>query len=221
MYLSTHNRVLLRGLLAGAMVLTGASACSRSDRADRGRDTTPVGETGAAVQPDTQPTATTQPSTRPVPPPSAPRRQRPHRQQATAPRPSSQSSVPSVVDSTGETSDYGVSGYRAMGHDSAVASVATDSAADTSVAVTTIDSSSTPADSSVAVAVDTSMADTAVAASNAPSTTGMRPVRSGRSGSEHRRRRRRREAGKTREADRPASWWPNRGLNRTVPADSI
>lgn len=52
MLLTIHNRALLRGMLAGAVALGGVSACSRSDRADAGRDTT---QTGAAVTPaDTQ-----------------------------------------------------------------------------------------------------------------------------------------------------------------------
>jgi hypothetical protein len=46
MRVSLSNRALLRGLLAGAVVLTG-TACSRSDRAETGRDNS------AAVLPDT------------------------------------------------------------------------------------------------------------------------------------------------------------------------
>ncbi|HMH55976.1 MAG TPA: hypothetical protein VK535_06905 [Gemmatimonadales bacterium] len=51
-----HNRTLLRGILAGTVVLTGVSACSRSDRAGTGRDTTQSGanapqpSAGAATQ---------------------------------------------------------------------------------------------------------------------------------------------------------------------------
>ena len=56
MNLSMHNRTLLRGILAGTVVLTGVSACSRSDRAGTGRDTTQSGanapqpSAGAATQ---------------------------------------------------------------------------------------------------------------------------------------------------------------------------
>jgi hypothetical protein len=48
MHLSIHSRTLLRGMLAGAVALAGVSACSRSDRADAGRDSTQTGQTGAA-----------------------------------------------------------------------------------------------------------------------------------------------------------------------------
>jgi hypothetical protein len=59
MLLSTHNSTLLRGMLAGAVALAAASACSRSDRSDTGsRDTT---QTGAVAPTDTQPSATPQP----------------------------------------------------------------------------------------------------------------------------------------------------------------
>jgi hypothetical protein len=56
MNLSMHNQALLRGILAGVVVLSGASGCSRSDRAGAGRDT---GQTSAtAVTPsDTQTSA--------------------------------------------------------------------------------------------------------------------------------------------------------------------
>jgi hypothetical protein len=62
MHLSLPTHALLRGVLAGAVAIAGASACSRSDRTETGSDTT------AAVLPDTtsatadnqgaQPTAT-------------------------------------------------------------------------------------------------------------------------------------------------------------------
>lgn len=47
MDLSNFHRALLRGIVAGAVVVAGTAACSRSDRADSGRDNT------AAVLPDT------------------------------------------------------------------------------------------------------------------------------------------------------------------------
>jgi hypothetical protein len=59
MDLSIHNRALM-GLLAGAVVFA-ASACSRSDRSDTGRDNT------GAVSPDS---ASTQPTNSAVTPPS-------------------------------------------------------------------------------------------------------------------------------------------------------
>ena len=60
MLFSISNRVLLRGFLAGAVVIAGASACSRSDRTETASDTT------AAVLPDTMSDqATTTPATPP------------------------------------------------------------------------------------------------------------------------------------------------------------
>jgi len=50
------NRALLRGMIASAVVLAGATACSRSDRSDTGRDNT------AAVLPDTTAADTATPS---------------------------------------------------------------------------------------------------------------------------------------------------------------
>jgi hypothetical protein len=62
MDLSNHNRALLRGLLAAAVVLASASACSRSDRTDTGRDNT------GAISLDS---SGTQPANSAVTPPSA------------------------------------------------------------------------------------------------------------------------------------------------------
>lgn len=71
MNLSMHNPALLRGILAGTVVLSGLSACSRSDRADSGRDTTQsasmtpsdtglgASTTQAPAEPATQPTGDT------------------------------------------------------------------------------------------------------------------------------------------------------------------
>lgn len=56
MNLLMHNQALLRGILAGAVVLSGASACSRSDRAGTVRDTTQSGVT-AVTPSDTQTSA--------------------------------------------------------------------------------------------------------------------------------------------------------------------
>lgn len=91
MHLSIANRALLRGMLAGTVVLAATSACSRSDRADSGRDTT---QTATAVTPsDTAGVAATQPTPADtVSPPSTPSR--------AAPAPTPQDSTPS--------------GYRAM-----------------------------------------------------------------------------------------------------------
>ena len=56
MNLSIHNQALLRGILAGAAVLSGVSACSRSDRSGTGRDATQSGAT-TVTPPDSQTSA--------------------------------------------------------------------------------------------------------------------------------------------------------------------
>jgi hypothetical protein len=63
MRLSNYHRELFRGILAGAVVLTVGSACSRSDRADAGRDTTLTNQTGVAGSAaDSQSMRATQPT---------------------------------------------------------------------------------------------------------------------------------------------------------------
>ncbi|MGH7510612.1 MAG: hypothetical protein ACREMZ_14230 [Gemmatimonadales bacterium] len=57
MALAITNRALLRGMLAGALVLAGTTACSRSDRTETGSDNT------GAVVPDTMSGTVTQPGT--------------------------------------------------------------------------------------------------------------------------------------------------------------
>jgi hypothetical protein len=59
MNLSMHNHALLRGILAGAVVLSGASACSRYDRAGAARDTTQPG--AVAVTPSDSHTSVSAP----------------------------------------------------------------------------------------------------------------------------------------------------------------
>jgi hypothetical protein len=114
MNLSMHNQTLLRGILAGAVVLTGVSACSRSDRAGTGRDTTqsdanaPQPSAGAAAQPSGD-TATATAQTR------TPR-------QRTTP-----SSRRARQDTTVKSGEAAVSGYREMEQDS-VSTAASDSA---------------------------------------------------------------------------------------------
>jgi hypothetical protein len=49
MEFSNHNRALIRGLLAGVLVLAGVSACSR----DKGAETGAVGDTSAVISPET------------------------------------------------------------------------------------------------------------------------------------------------------------------------
>lgn len=108
MNLSMHNQALLRGILAGAVVLSGASACSRHDRAGAGRDTTASASqpsAGAATQPsgDTA-RATAQTRT-------------PH--QRTRP-----SSTRARQDTTVRSGEAAVSGYRGMEPDTASAEMA-------------------------------------------------------------------------------------------------
>jgi hypothetical protein len=110
MNLSMHNQALLRGILAGAVVLSGASACSRHDRAGAGRDTTASASqpsAGAATQPsgDTA-RATAQTRT-------------PH--QRTRP-----SSTRARQDTTVRSGEAAVSGYRGMERDSSVSAAAPD-----------------------------------------------------------------------------------------------
>jgi hypothetical protein len=144
MLLTIHNRALLRGMLAGAVTLGGVSACSRSDRADAGPDTT---QTGAAATADTQPSAATQPAMTDTAAAPAPDTGAATPQIAT-PTPKAKPSQPAAEpkDTTPPTGE-GVSGYRAMGHDTT----------DTSVAATTSDTAATEM---AGAAVDTSEGDT-------------------------------------------------------------
>jgi hypothetical protein len=116
MLLTIHNRALLRGMLAGAVALGGVSACSRSDRADAGRDTT---QTGAAVTPaDTQ--ASTASQTAGGDTAVAPARDTATvAPQVATPQPEPQPARPTAKpeDTAAKTGDQPVSGYQAMGHD--------------------------------------------------------------------------------------------------------
>jgi len=107
MLFSTHNGTLLRGMLAGAVALAAASACSRSDRSDTGsRDTS---QTGAVAPTDTQPSATPQP----IPADS------------TMADTSTKTQAPTSrihSDSAAKTGKPGTAGYRAMERDTSAAS---------------------------------------------------------------------------------------------------
>jgi hypothetical protein len=206
MLLTIHNRALLRGMLAGAVALGGISACSRSDRADAGRDTT---QTGAAVTPaDTQ--ASTAPQTAAGDTALAPSRETTTAApQMATPQPEPQPARPTAEakDSAAETGDQPVSGYQAMGHDTSAAAGNVDSTAvsaevgqttDTSVSPTPGDTTETEvagaatdtttretvnaADSTAAVAMgdsmpsDHAMADTAAEVSTDTTTAGYEPM---------------------------------------------
>jgi len=126
MNLSMHNPTLLRGILAGAVVLAGVSACSRSDRAGTGRDTTQSGAT--AVEPSDSQTSANAPQ------PSAGAATQPSGDTATATaqtRTPRQRTTPSSrrarQDTTVKSGEAAVSGYRGMEQDS-VSTAASDSA---------------------------------------------------------------------------------------------
>jgi hypothetical protein len=118
MNLSMPNQALLRGIVAGAVILSGVSACSRSDRADAGRDTT---QTGAAVvtPPDTQTSVSpSQPSAGAAAQPSgdtvATAQTRTPQQRSTGRRDAGR-------DTTAKLGEEAVSGYRGMEQDTSVA----------------------------------------------------------------------------------------------------
>jgi hypothetical protein len=125
MHLSIYNRALL---LATAVAFAGA--CSRSDRAETARDTTQVGETGVAVTPsDTQGTTATQPA-------RADTASAPARDTGTAAETATETpkATPSprggTQDSSVASGDQGVSGYRAMDHDTATVALGDSGAVD-------------------------------------------------------------------------------------------
>jgi hypothetical protein len=131
MNLSMHNQALLRGILAGAVVLSGASACSRSDRVGAARDTTQSGATaltpsdgqtspsapqpsaGAATQPSGDTAMTTVRDTA-----------RATAQTRTPHRRTTPSSTRTRQDTTVRSGEAAVSGYRGMERDTASAEMA-------------------------------------------------------------------------------------------------
>jgi hypothetical protein len=121
MNLSMQNQALLRGILVGA-VLSGATACSRHDRAGAGRDTTESGAT--AVTPSDSQTSTTAPqlSTGAATQPSGDTARTTVRDagrtiaQAPTPR-TGPSSTQATRDTTVKSAEAGVSGYREMKRD--------------------------------------------------------------------------------------------------------
>jgi hypothetical protein len=162
MNLSMHNQVLLRGIMVSAVVLSGASGCSRSDRAGVGRDTTQTGAT-AVTPSDTQTSASaaqrsagasTQPSgdtamttTRDTARATA--------QTPTSPQPSRPSNRRIRPDTTVKSGAEAVSGYRGMERDSSAQpepSAATRN---------TRDSAGVSSDSSVSTSPDTTSAEVA------------------------------------------------------------
>jgi hypothetical protein len=135
MYFSIHNPGLLSGIMAGAVALAGASACSRSDRANAGRDSTQTGaaapadsqaspSASASAQPDTatQPTTGTPPSSTDTATgtPSSTGNEGASSQNTKAGHRHARSR-PSA-DRASANGDQGVAGYKAMGPDSSTAS---------------------------------------------------------------------------------------------------
>jgi hypothetical protein len=127
MHLSIYNRALL---LATAVAFAGVAACSRSDRADAGRDTTQVGETGVAVTPsDTQGTTATQPARADTA--SAPASDTATTSETATETPKATPSPRAEAqDSSVANGDQGVSGYRAMEHDTATVALGDSGAVD-------------------------------------------------------------------------------------------
>jgi hypothetical protein len=162
MNLSMHHQTLLRGIVAGAVVLAGVSACSRSDRAGTGRDTTQSGAT-AVVLSDSQTSAN-------APQPSAGAATQPSGDTATATAqtrtPRQRTAPPSRrvrQDTTVKSGKVAVSGYRGMEQDS-VSTAAPDSASPEPAptgAASPVDSAGVTSD--YALTGDTTSADTASA----------------------------------------------------------
>jgi hypothetical protein len=170
MNLSMHNQTLLRGILAGAVVLVGVSACSRSDRAGTGRDTTQSGAT-AVVPSDSQTSAN-------APQPSAGAATQPSGDTATVTaqtQPPRQRTTPSSrrarQDTTVKSGEAAVSGYRGMEQDS-VSTAASDSASPEPAptgAASPLDSAGVTSD--YALTGDTTSADTTSADTTSADTT--------------------------------------------------
>lgn len=161
MNLSIHNQTLLRGILAGAVVLSGVSACSRSDRAGRGRDTTQSSAT-VVIPSDSQTSAS-------APQPSAGAATQPSGDTATA---TAQTRTPrqwtrpsgrrATQDTTVKSGEAAVLGYRGMAQDTSPPPdtlAVNDNTADTGTgAASPLDSAGVTSD--YALTGDTTSADT-------------------------------------------------------------
>ena len=147
--LSMHDPALLRGILAGALLLSGASACSRHDRAGAGRDATESAAT--AVTPSDSQISTTapQPSSSAATQPSSGYREMERDSSAQAPSDSSvRATAPdttspemagtgaaTLLDSAGVTSDYALTTDTATAGYSEMARDTSSAVADTTTAV--------------------------------------------------------------------------------------
>jgi hypothetical protein len=108
MYLTTHHRTLLRSWLGSAVIFAAVSACSRSDRTETGST---QDQTGAAMTVDTAAPADTaaNPSDTAVS----------NADTAVQRQPVAQGTTDNAAQPSGVPSDTGVSGYQAMGQDTA------------------------------------------------------------------------------------------------------
>ena len=175
MQVNVSNRTLLRSLMAGAVLLLGASACSRADRADSGSDNTAATMQDTAISGATQDvpgtgqdrmaTDTTNSISENTGARAAAGDTAPARVQSNAPRAATASPAAERPD-TSASAESGAAGYRAMDRDTA-AQHESDSAR---VTEDTSETSLNPADTSTvetahaAVTSDTATADTASAA---------------------------------------------------------
>jgi hypothetical protein len=150
MNLSVHNQALLRGIMVSAVVLSGASGCSRSDRAGAGRDTTQTSASatqpsaGASTQPSGDTAMTTTRDTA-----------RATAQTPTSPQPSRPSNRRIRPDTTVKSGAEAVSGYRGMERDSSAQPEPSAATRNTG------DSAGVSSDSSVSASPDTTSAEVA------------------------------------------------------------
>ena len=109
MQLSIHNHVLLRGILAGAVALAGATACSRSDQTYAARDSTQSGAIDTSVvTADTGAASTSQARTADT------------GNSAVTSKPKAPNArIHPGTDSAAQGADRGAAGYREMGRDTA------------------------------------------------------------------------------------------------------
>ena len=109
MQLSIHNHALLRGILAGAVALAGATACSRSDQTYAARDSTQSGAIDTSVvTADTGAASTSQARTADT-----------GNSAVTSKSKAPNARIHPGTDSAAQGADRGAAGYREMGRDTA------------------------------------------------------------------------------------------------------
>jgi hypothetical protein len=152
-----HNRALIRGLLAGVVVLAGASACSGDNRTETGT----VRDTSAVISADTASTQTTNAPSPPAPDQSASAAGSDTSAAAETPAPRSKTGVAGQT-----TQDTNTAGYRGMERDTSAA-VGVDAPSDSARAPadTTLpgdQSSAAPSDSADTVSTEVATTDTSI-----------------------------------------------------------